>query len=166
LNRKYVKRGVKMRSSERVYYKLTHPQKRIWYIDKINTNSPLHNIGGCLEINEIIDVNIMKKVINFIIENNEGLRLRFSEKEDKPIQYVQEFKNETIDFLDFSNYENPKKEHEKWSEDIFKIGFNLEDNKLYYFAIYKVSEKEYGVLLNIHHIISDGWSITLIQKCT
>lgn len=153
-----------MKANEMSYHKLTHPQKRIWYIDKINANSPLHNIGGCLKINEIINVEVMKQTLNNIIKNNEGLRLRFSEKEDKPIQYVQKFEYETIDFLDFSNYGNPRKEFEKWSEDIFKRNFKLEDNKLYCFAIYKISEKEYGVLLNIHHIISDGWSITLIQK--
>ncbi|WP_291560027.1 MULTISPECIES: amino acid adenylation domain-containing protein [unclassified Clostridium] len=153
-----------MDNDERVYCKLTHPQKRIWYIDKININSPLHNIGGCLEIDEAIDVEVMIKTINIVINNNEGLRLRFSQKEDKPIQYVQEFQNENIDFLDFSNHKNPIKELEKWSEELFKRNFNIEDNKLYYFGIYKISEKEYGVLLNIHHIISDGWSITLIQK--
>lgn len=153
-----------MRSNERVYYKLTHPQKRIWYIDKINTSSPLHNIGGCLSIYEDIDVVFIKETINLIIKNNEGLRLRVSEKENEPIQYVQNFEYETIDFLDFSNRKNPRKEFEEWSEELFKRSFNLEDNKLYYFAIYKISEKEYGVLLNIHHIISDGWSITLIQK--
>lgn len=153
-----------MKANKMSYNKLTHPQKRIWYIDKINTNSPLHNIGGCLSIYETIDVEVMKQTINHIIKNNEGLRLRFLEEEDQPIQYVQEFENQDIDFLDFSNRKNPRKEFEKWSEELFKKCFKLEDSKLYYFAIYKISEKEYGVLLNIHHIISDGWSITLIQK--
>ena len=153
-----------MRNSERVYYKLTHPQKRIWYIDKINTNSPLHNIGGCLSIYEDIDVKVMKQTINLIIKNNDGLRLRVSERENEPVQYVKDFENENIDFLDFSNYESPQKEHETWSNELFKKCFNLEDSKLYYFAIYKISEKKYGILLNIHHIISDGWSISLIQK--
>ncbi|MHB9940923.1 non-ribosomal peptide synthetase [Clostridium sporogenes] len=153
-----------MRDSERIYYKLTHPQKRIWYIDKINTNSPLHNIGGCLSIYEDIDVKVMKQTINLIIKNSEGLRLRVSEKENEPFQYIKDFETENIDFLDFSNYESPEKEHETWSNKLFKKYFNLEDSKLYYFAIYKISEKEYGVLLNIHHIISDGWSISLIQK--
>lgn len=153
-----------MRINERVYYKLTHPQKRIWYIDKINTNSQLHNLGGCLNIYEEIDVEVMKKTLNLIIKNNEGLRLRISQKENEPVQYVEDFENESIDFLDFSNYENPEKEHDTWSNEVFKKHFNLEDTKLYYFAIYKISEKEYGILLNIHHIISDGWSITLIQK--
>ena len=153
-----------MGNNEGIYYKLTHPQKRIWYIDKINTNSPLHNIGGCLSIYETIDVEVMKKTLNLIIKNNEGLRLRVSEKESETFQYVKEFQNEVIDFLDFSDYENPQKEFETWSNGLFEKCFTLGDSKLYYFAIYKISEKEYGILLNIHHIISDGWSITLIQK--
>lgn len=153
-----------MKKNESVYYKLTHPQKRIWYIDKINTSSPLHNIGGCLKINEYIDVGVMKQTINLIIKNNEGLRLRVLQGEDEPFQYVKDFQDQDIDFFDFSNYENPQKEQKIWSNELFKKCFQLEDSKLYYFAIYKISEKEYGVLLNIHHIIADGWSITLIEK--
>lgn len=153
-----------MKNRDMVYHKLTHPQKRIWYIDKINPNSPVHNIGGCLSIYETIDVEVMKKTINLIIKNNEGLRLRVLEKDNKTFQYVKEFQNEDIDFLDFSNYENPQKEHETWANELFKKCFNLEESKLYYFAIYKISDNEYGILLNIHHIVSDGWSITLIQK--
>ncbi|MFC3923287.1 condensation domain-containing protein [Clostridium punense] len=100
-----------------------HPQKRIWYIDKININSPLHNIGGCLSIYEDIDVEVMKQTINLIIKNNEGLRLRVSEKENEPFQYIKDFENENIDFLDFSNYESTQKTHETWSNELFKKMF-------------------------------------------
>ena len=153
-----------MSNNERVYYKLTHPQKRIWYIDKINTGSQLHNIGGCLKINEDINVKCMEQTLNTIVKNNDGFRLRFKEIKDEPVQYVEEFKYESIDFMDFINYENPKDQHEKWVKGLFEKNFNLEDSKLYYFAIYKISEKECGVLLKIHHSICDGWGITLIQN--
>ena len=153
-----------MRKNDRVQYKLTHPQKRIWYIDKINSNSPLHNIGGCICIYESIDVVIMKQTLNFLIKKHEGLRLQFLEKENQPIQYVKEYETQDIDFLDFSNFEDPKKEHKDWSERVFKQSFNLDNNQLFYFAIYKISNKEYGILLKFHHIISDGWSTTLIQQ--
>ncbi|MCB2311589.1 amino acid adenylation domain-containing protein [Clostridium tagluense] len=153
-----------MEFNKRYYHNLTHPQKRIWYIDKVNLNSPLHNIGGSLKINESIDIDKLKETINITVKENEGLRLRFTEKDGQPVQYVHDFEKENIDFLDFSSYEMPRAEHQKWSESLFKRSFELEDNKLYYFAIYKISEKEYGVILSIHHIISDGWSISLIQK--
>ncbi|MBN1040260.1 amino acid adenylation domain-containing protein [Clostridium botulinum] len=153
-----------MRNSERVYYNLTHPQKRIWYIDKINTDSQVHNIGGCLKINENIDVKLMERTLNIIIKNNDGFRLRFKEREGEPVQYVEEFKHESIDFKDFTIYENPKAYHAKWMKELFIKNFNLENSKLYYFSIYKISKKECGVLLKIHHSICDGWGITLIQN--
>lgn len=153
-----------MACNKRYYHNLTHPQKRIWYVDKVNLNSPLHNIGGCLKINESIDTDMLKETINITVKENEGLRLRFIEKDGQPVQYIHDCEKENIDFIDFSSYEMPRVEHQKWVKSLFKRKFELEDNKLYYFAIYKISEKEYGVLLSIHHIISDGWSISLIQK--
>lgn len=153
-----------MEYEERTYYELTHPQKRIWNIDKIHLNAPLHNIGGCLNIGNNINIHKMKKVLNLIIKKNDGLRLRFTENDGKPVQYIYEFRDEDIDFLDFAYSNDPEKEFENWSENLFRKNFILENNQLYYFAIYKISEKKYGVLLKIHHIISDGWSINLIQR--
>lgn len=147
-----------------IYYNLTHPQKRIWYIEKINSNSPLHNIGGCLNIKGKINFQILEKALNIVIEKNPGLRLRFCEVDGKPYQYLSDFVEEKIKFLDFSIYESPLIELTKWTEGIYKKPFLLENSSLYYFAMYKISESQCGLLLNIHHIISDGWSISLIQK--
>ncbi|GAB6259741.1 amino acid adenylation domain-containing protein [Peribacillus sp. N1] len=146
------------------YYQLTHPQRRIWFTDKINTNSQLHNIGGCVKIKGKIDINRMEKTLNIIIKNNDGLRLRFTEKHGEPIQYVKEFHYEGIDFLDFSKFETPKEQHEKWVKSLFENQFKLDDSKLYFFAIYKISENECGVVIQFHHGICDGWAITLIQN--
>jgi len=153
-----------MTYKETTYHNLTHPQKRIWYIDQINLASNLHNIGGNLNINGAININIMKKAINLIIKNNEGMRLRFTEIDSKPMQYITKFEEQEIDFLDFSTYPNPKKEYQKWATTVFKKSFNLSNEHLFYFAIYKTSNKNYGILFKIHHIISDGWSIALIQN--
>ena len=98
-----------MEINKRSYYNLTHPQKRIWYIDKVNLNSPVHNIGGCLNIKGNIDVEKMKETINLIVKGNEGLRLRITEKDGQLVQYVAEFNKEDIDFVDFSNYKEPEK---------------------------------------------------------
>ena len=60
-------------------------------ITEIAARSPLHNIGGCLNIYENIDVEIIKKSINYLIKNNDGLRLRINESRDEPSQYLADF---------------------------------------------------------------------------
>lgn len=153
-----------MPNNNRLHYDLTHPQKRIWFIDKINSNSPLHNIGGCLKIKGSIDTEIAKKTLNLIIENNEGLRLRFIETASQPMQYVAEYVEQKIDFFDFSEYENPEEEFERWSGSVFEKCFSIGTGWLFYFAIYKIDEENTGILFNAHHLISDGWSSILIER--
>lgn len=153
-----------MNTKNMTFYNLTHPQKRIWYTGKTNSNSSLHNLGGCLKIKETIQVEDLRRVLNKIIELNEGLRIRITEKDGQPVQYISAYDEKIIDFIDFSNCKNPNKHHKLWVQNIMRKVFPLENNPLYYFAVYKISEKEYGILLNIHHIIADGWSISLLQK--
>lgn len=149
----------------KTYYNLTHPQKRIWYIEKIYSGYLLNNIGGSLKINGIVDFDILSKAINEVIKNNDGIRLRIFEKEVEPYQYVAYYKEEKIDYYDFSEYKNPEDEYKNWIDNVFKEPFEFDNNSLYYFAMYKTSENECGFLLKIHHIIADGWSIYyLIQK--
>lgn len=153
-----------MNTENKIFYSLTHPQKRIWYTAKTNVNSQLHNLGGCLNIKEAINVEKLKIVLNKIIKSNEGLRIRITEKDEQPVQYISEYEEEAIEFRDFSSSDNPKEDHKIWVENIMRRVFELESNPLYYFALYKISEKEYGILLSVHHIIADGWSISLLQK--
>jgi amino acid adenylation domain-containing protein/non-ribosomal peptide synthase protein (TIGR01720 family) len=151
--------------NNRHYYNLTHPQKRIWYIEKIYSGYPINNIGGCLKINGSIDFDILCKAINQVIKQNDGLRLRIIEKENEPYQFVAEALEQPIDFYDFSEDPNGDNDFQRWSKEQFQEPFIFENSPLYYFAMYKISDSNCGVLLKIHHVISDGWSVYyLIQK--
>ncbi|WP_151737085.1 non-ribosomal peptide synthetase [Paenibacillus tengchongensis] len=145
-------------------YNLTHAQKRIWYLEKIHSNTALNNIGGYLKITGQIDKHLLSEAINVVIKMNDGLRLRFSKNEEEPYQYVSESEPKKIDFIDFSSRENASLAFSDWIKVFFQKPFVLENSDLFCFFIYKMSEQEFGIALKIHHIISDGWSIALIQK--
>ncbi|WP_432403806.1 amino acid adenylation domain-containing protein [Wukongibacter sp. M2B1] len=145
-------------------YGLTHPQKRIWYVNEMNPDTIMHNLGGYMKILGEIDVDKMRETINLLIKSNDGLRLRFSKRKGEVTQRVCKYQREEIEFMDFSKYTEGEKLLDNWGKEVLEKPFNLDNDKLYYFAIYKLNEKEYGILLKIHHIISDGWSISLIQK--
>ena len=145
-------------------YELTHPQKRIWYMDRIHAGSWLHNIGGSLDVKGRIHIETMRKTINRVIKTNEGMRLQFRERDGKPMQSIAEFEEQPINFFDFSNALNPEVDYQKWVDSVFRESFDLEKGCLFYFAIYKVRPDKYGVLLKMHHLIADGWSISLIQQ--
>ena len=145
-------------------YPLTHPQKRIWYIEKIYPDTSLYNIGGPTMIKGTVDFEVLEKSINYLIKKNEGIRLRFVESDGEVFQYVSEYRYTKLDFIDFSPYEDPKNEFDKWINQLSERPFNISDGDLFYFAIFKLSEKENGFFSLFHHIIADGWSINIVSN--
>lgn len=145
-------------------YSLTHPQKRIWYIEKIYPGTSLYNIGGPIRIKGNIDFNILEESINIFVKNNEGLRLRFFEEHEEVKQYVSNYERVILDFMDFSKYDNPEEKFNKWVEKEARTPFVIENERLFYFALFKISDNDKGYFAKFHHIISDGWSINIMTK--
>ena len=146
------------------YYNLTHPQRRIWFNEKISPGTSVHNIGGLMKIYGTINVDNLKKAINKLIELNDGLRLSFLEQGDEVLQYIDEFKYEEIECMDFSLSTEKSKEFEVWKKKSSNTKFNVVNSKLYNFSIYKLDKDEFGILLVMHHLISDGWSTSVIEN--
>ena len=146
------------------YYKLTHTQKIVWNIEKRDPNTSMENIGGVVIIKGEINIDILEKAIQIFIKRNDGIRLRFIDRDGEPNQYIFPYKSKKIDYMNFSNSINPQDEFEKWSSYTFSTAFELEDSDLYYLGLFRISNKESGVLLRIHHIICDGWGTSIIQR--
>ena len=84
---------------DRILYLLTHPQKRIWYIEKIYPGTSLYNIGGPIRIKGAIDFCILEESINILIKSNEGLRLRFVKENGEVKQFVSNYERAKLDFI-------------------------------------------------------------------
>lgn len=146
------------------HFSLTHPQKRIWYMEKIYPSTSLYNIGGPIRIKGAINFTILEDAINILIKRNEGLRLRFVEENGEVKQYVSNYGRVEFDFIDFSQYENSEEEFEKWVEKEARKPFVIENERLFYFALFRISDNDNGYLAKFHHIISDGWSINIMTE--
>jgi amino acid adenylation domain-containing protein/non-ribosomal peptide synthase protein (TIGR01720 family) len=147
-----------------IKYPLTHPQKRIWYIEKIYPNTSLHNIGGPVRIKGPVNFKALEEAIHIFIKRHEGLRLRVSEQNGEAYQYVSEYTRHNLDFYDFSPYDNPQDEYNCWIKQEASKPFVLENERLFYFALFKISDQDNGYLAKFHHIICDGWSTSIMTE--
>jgi len=93
-------------------YSLTHPQKRVWYTEKIHPNTPVHNIGGTARFKGLIDFEILQKALNHFVKTNEGLNLRMVEEDGDVRQYVQDFEEDKIDLAKWREYSEQEEKDE------------------------------------------------------
>ena len=146
---------------ERELFHLSHPQKRIWYIEKINPDQSVHNIGGVVKIKGKVDFTSLSSSINFFIETNSGIRHRFIETEGDINQYIKEYQHSSFPLHKFNNDE----ELDQWVKRQSSIPFNLYDSDLYEFHIFTLKDSgESGYFIKVHHIVSDGWSMNIMTK--
>nr|WP_285890885.1 amino acid adenylation domain-containing protein [Mesobacillus maritimus] len=151
---------------ESKYYPLTHAQKRIWYMEKMNDSS-LNSIGGTVIFKEPVRLDLLENSIRNFVQSNDIFKLKFVDKHGEPKQYQLPFTSTdySVRLFDFTKEKSPKQAFKDWVETESSIPFKMdEEEQLFYFALFKISESESGYLVKFHHLISDGWSIQLMTE--
>lgn len=136
---------------------LTLPQKNMYETEKFYDKTSMCNVGGCIFFHESVDVDKLKKAINKLIENSDGLRIKIHENPENITQEFFEYKYENIGYEKLSK-DNYKIVLEKWMQNLFDLS-----DKLYEFKILDVDGR-IGVFTKMHHLICDAWSATLVAS--
>jgi len=143
---------------------LSHPQKRIWYLEKIFPDTSLSNIGGPVRIKGRTDFQLLEKAIGHFIASHEGIRLQLDESDGEARQYVTDFSHQPLALFDFSSEPDPEAAFWNWVNQEAGAPFKLIHSPLYYFALFRIHEDDCGYLFKCHHIICDGWSTGIMTS--
>ncbi len=146
------------------HYPLSSPQREIWFDQMLHHSVPLYNIGGYVRIEGPIDPAIFENAFNHVIAENDALRIILHEGESLPTQTFAENVSIKLDFHDFSKMENAHELALNWIRCEFVKPFQLYDGLLFQFALCKASDNCYYWLKKYHHLIMDGWAISLIVQ--
>lgn len=141
-------------------YELTNPQKSIWNTELFFNNTNINNICVSAYLKENINFDILKKAINLLVQKNDSFRIQLSINNNTPVQYFTDFTPFDIDVTDVkSDIEFKQMEKNTVSEN-----FNILNSNLYKFKIARFPDNSAGIILNIHHIIADSWSLGITIK--
>ena len=144
------------KAKKRDYYPLSSAQKRIYYASSVDNNSTLYNIAGGVILNNILDINKLQKCFNVLIQRHSILRTAFVIKENDIVQIVKK----NIDFkLELDNSNNVKNAYSN-----FVKPFDLSKAPLFRAKITKLKDEKTLLLIDMHHIISDGTSLSILLQ--
>ncbi len=143
-------------------YPLSSAQKRLWIIDRFDGKTAAFNMPFNTTLNEEVNVKFFKRAVLDTIERHEILRTIFVDDEAgqvwQKIVTLEEL-NFEIDIVDFSNEKNPIQEVNDYIKKDAALPFDLEQGPLIRVAMLRVSKHHLELYYNMHHIISDGWSL-------
>lgn len=136
-------------------YHLTKPQKLIYDMEKYAGGS-ISNVCGSIVIKGEKDVSVLTNAVKELYHLNDALRIRITETDGVPFQTVSDYKEQQINVLHFTDKEELNYYAEKYAkEPIDFYGALCEINVV-------LLNGGYGLLVKLHHIISDAWTLSLI----
>ncbi len=141
-------------------YPLTFSQLLVWE-GEIVAASHFTNLCSLVKLKDAGDIDGWRQAIRQVVRENEGLRLRIILRGGDVRQYVAPDQPVEIPFLDYS-YTGGAEEYRQWVEREIRKRLPVVDSPLFSFAILRLGSQDHRLLIKVHHLVSDGWSMTVL----
>ena len=139
-------------------------QNRLWITWQLDPHSSAYNIPGALRLRGELDENALRASFQQLIERHESLRTRFFERDGVALQQVDAAGEFNLQLIDIS--ELPAEEREARAlhirEDEARTQFDLEKGPLLWVTLVRLDDDDHQLLVTMHHIIADGWSLNVL----
>jgi amino acid adenylation domain-containing protein/non-ribosomal peptide synthase protein (TIGR01720 family) len=146
---------------------LSFQQYRLWLIDKIEPGNHQYNMPGILKLAGALDERALKESIRTIVNRHSILRTVYHEKEGNPYQLVKHTVTadivRTVDLSGFDKNEQENKIRDFARREI-ETPFDLSKDLLLRANLLKQGAKNFVLLVTLHHIAADAWSIDIILR--
>ncbi|MEG4202976.1 amino acid adenylation domain-containing protein [Microcoleus sp. Pol7_A1] len=146
---------------------LSFAQQRLWFLDQLVPNNPFYNVPAALRLTGSLNFSALQQTFNEIVRRHEALRTTLAVVSGQPVQRIAAAFHLPINVVDLRNLpkESRHTEANRLTAEEAQRSFNLSNDLLLRVTLLQLDDAEYLLMLNMHHIVSDGWSIgVLIQE--
>ncbi|WP_435183600.1 amino acid adenylation domain-containing protein [Cylindrospermopsis raciborskii G7] len=152
--------------SNRENLPLSFSQSRLWFLDLLEKENAAYNISVAFRLEGDLNVDALQESWQNIIQRHEVLRTTFDNVQGSPIQIVHDWSELklTITNLSCLDFQTQQETLRKSIQEVVITPFNLNQLPLLRIHLYQLSADVSVLLLVIHHIIADGWSLGVMVK--
>lgn len=147
-------------------FALSFSQQRLWFIDRLMPGSTIYNVPAVARLAGTLDLQALQKAFDSLIERHETLRSTFHEVDGQPVQIIGEPWNlvpRLVDLAGLNDAQQQSRAREVVREEMNRP-FDLQQGPLLYMAVVRFSAHEHLLAINMHHIVSDGWSMGILIR--
>ncbi|WP_164002944.1 non-ribosomal peptide synthetase, partial [Pyxidicoccus caerfyrddinensis] len=145
---------------------LSFAQERLWFLDQLEPGSPAFNMPFTLELTGDVDAEALRSGLEALVHRHEALRTTFHGEPEGPVQRVSAptpLELPVIDLTDVAPGQRQAEARRRLNAEALRP-FNLATGPLLRALLLKLDAREHVLLLNVHHIVSDGWSMTVLVR--
>ncbi|HEY5029336.1 MAG TPA: amino acid adenylation domain-containing protein, partial [Candidatus Angelobacter sp.] len=144
---------------------LSYTQQRLWFIDRLAPGGSAYNIPASVRIQGPLNLTVLGRVLEEIVSRHESLRTRIEVVEGEPRQVILDKINVPLAVIDLNLQQEEKPEAaRRLARDEIQKPFDLQRGPLIRGCLLKLAEQDHVLVVTMHHVISDGWSLGILVR--
>ncbi|OJI82486.1 hypothetical protein ASPTUDRAFT_66665 [Aspergillus tubingensis CBS 134.48] len=137
-------------------------QGRLWFLDQLHPASTWYALPFATRLHGQLDLAALEVALNAIVERHETLRTTFEDQHGVGVQVVHSFEPKRLKIIDLT-INNKQNIYEALQREQ-RAAFNLEAEPGWRPSVFRLGADDHVLSIVMHHIISDGWSLDILQK--
>jgi amino acid adenylation domain-containing protein len=145
---------------------LSFAQERLWFVDRMEVGSATYHMPLFARLEGELDEAALRRTLDELVRRHESLRTSFPLVDGLPVQRVAPPAPVELYTHDFSAFRDDEREEEaaQLIREHARIPFTLETGPLFRVDLARLGEQSHLLLLTLHHVIADGWSLDLLWR--
>jgi amino acid adenylation domain-containing protein len=144
---------------------LSFAQERLWFIDRLELGSTAYNLSRALRLGGALDERALERALGEIVRRHESLRTVFREVDGLPVQVIAPFGGFALPVQELSALgEAERGEALRRAGEEAARPFDLATGPLFRASLLRLRADDHVLLLSMHHIVSDGWSMGVLDR--
>ena len=147
-------------------FPVSFAQQRLWFLAQLEPDNPSYNVPQILRLKGELNKDALEQSINAIIARHESLRTTFKEIDGEPVQIVSSVHKLKLGFVDLKGLPESEREDEARRLAITEVRrpFDLSCDYPLRALLVRIADDDHWLLLTMHHIVSDGWSMGILTR--
>lgn len=144
----------------------SHGQRRLWFMSELDPTSPVYQISEIHPVAAPLEPAIVERSVREVVRRHEALRTTFALRDGEPVQVISDAGRAEWEFVDLSGA--PRDARERRGREIAardaQRAFDLGNGPLLRVTLVRLDPAEHVLLVTIHHIIADAWSMDVLLR--
>ncbi|NEO50264.1 MAG: AMP-binding protein, partial [Moorea sp. SIO4A3] len=143
---------------------LSYPQEWMYFWYELPPNNRLFDVSVTLKIEGLLNIKVLEQSFNEIIRRHETLRSSFHSVDGKPVQVISTVAKINLSIVKLPSSPEQTSKLKQLAHTEGKKLFDLAQCPLLRVTIVQLSPKTHILILTLHHIICDGWSLGVLAR--
>ncbi|WP_437325952.1 non-ribosomal peptide synthase/polyketide synthase [Sorangium sp. So ce381] len=145
---------------------LSFSQQRLWFLAQLEPTAASYNIPAAVRLVGPLDVDRLQRAFEAVVRRHASMRTTFAEIDGQPAMIVRAEQPVAIAIAIADLRAAPGADREAQAQRALEAeasrAFDLVEGPLFRITLLRLGEREHALLVVLHHIVSDGWSLNLL----